>query len=162
MFYAVLYRSLLRLLPSSERIPFHYIFPSSDSEKFTSAPDPFPAGCILKKARLLGYGCHGRRDATIHDLVLHEAIVYEQLRLCPHPNIATYYGCQVVNDRIDALCLKTYKDELHDKAYTMSIADKENCVKETSAAIDHLHSIGYAHNDVNPHNIMLTMTALQY
>ncbi|KAI1172336.1 kinase-like domain-containing protein [Nemania sp. FL0916] len=89
--------------------------------------------------------------------VLDETTIMEQLSKTPHPNIIKYYGCRVKRGRITALVL-----ELLDQTLTqfksdgkLSSLDKEKFMDSLQSAVNHLHSLGLAHNDINPDNIMV-------
>ncbi|KAH7886443.1 hypothetical protein F5I97DRAFT_1282959 [Phlebopus sp. FC_14] len=114
-----------------------------------------------------------------------EAMMYEVLHgdehTSKHENIATYYGCIREGDRyFSGICLKRYKTSLADfmcenakreeeeleKAGQKPGAGKErdrgeglgpisNIIKGVRAGLDHLHGLGYAHNDLTPTNIMI-------
>ncbi|KAK0621579.1 hypothetical protein B0T17DRAFT_534474, partial [Bombardia bombarda] len=93
------------LIPASAYSP---LFPSG----FTRAPDPLPQNCHIKKPSLMSYNrvCQGSQPNRIAEAVLQEAAVCELLKQHPHPNIATYLGCQVSPDgRITGLCFVEYK-----------------------------------------------------
>ncbi|KAL2190332.1 hypothetical protein L209DRAFT_770246 [Thermothelomyces heterothallicus CBS 203.75] len=101
---------------------------------------PLPRNCHIKKPRLISYDRIrlGSQPNQIAESVLFEAAVCEFLKLHPHPNIATYLGCQVSDGRITGLCFD----------YSSLLAGIESGIK-------HLHALGLVHNDINPSNIML-------
>ncbi|OJD28217.1 hypothetical protein ACJ73_00374 [Blastomyces percursus] len=55
----------------------------------------------------------GRSD--FEKQILREVETCEVLRKHPHPNIASYYGCQVTNGRVSGLCFKRYTSTLLEK-----------------------------------------------
>ncbi|KAL6697024.1 kinase-like domain-containing protein [Trichoderma pleuroticola] len=68
---------------------------------------------------------------------------------------------KVKKDRITGLVLETFPLK-HDLGFAAqrpelfnSLVDKNRIMSGLRAAVDHLHSIGLAHNDINPANIML-------
>ncbi|RDW63151.1 uncharacterized protein DSM5745_10262 [Aspergillus mulundensis] len=93
----------------------------------------------------------------------------EILRRNPHPNIATYYGYTGAHGRVSGLCFKRYTSKLLEAvnlqglgkvAFRSSARElvRENMISGLDgvlAAIKHLHSLGLAHNDINPANIMV-------
>lgn len=138
-----------------ERIPLDHIFPIFDADTFRLAPDPLPDYCYTKLVNTMIYAIDGRRDNKVSELTLHEALACEDLSRCPHPNIALYLGCQVINKRIVALCFKKYKYTLYERIENnRNGLDKDRCVKDIQSGIEHIHRAGYAHNDINPSNIM--------
>ncbi len=86
-----------------------------------------------------------------------EAETCELLKRHPHPNIAEYRGVVVHNGcgRIVGLCFKKYQATLMQRRRNSDAPlDVEACLSGMRRAIDHLHSIGISHNDINPGNIM--------
>jgi serine/threonine protein kinase len=137
--------------------------------EFTRAPDPLPPNSHIKRPRLISYDqiCKGSQLNHIAESVLLEAAVCELLKQHPHPNVATYLGCQVANGRIGGLCFVGYQltlmqevnpgglmkrklrsDRQRTKDYSRVLAGIESGIK-------HLHGLGLVHNDINPSNIML-------
>ena len=92
----------------------------------------------------------------------------EMLRQKPHPNIASYYGCTVANNRVKGLCFERYDTDLHTKANpkcfskrSFTKTDRPYVTEEVRRAMDglksavaHMHSLGLVHNDIKPTNIM--------
>jgi serine/threonine protein kinase len=89
-------------------------------------------------------------------IISEEAEIMEALKDHPHPNIVKYYGCTVNRGRITGPALERYsvilqyryKDVPHD-------LDVDACMNGIRAGVKHLHSLGYAHNDLNPMNIAI-------
>ncbi|CVL04874.1 uncharacterized protein FMAN_12917 [Fusarium mangiferae] len=92
--------------------------------------------------------------------LLHEAKIYEILREHPHPNLGQSLGCVVAEDgRLEGLALFKYKRTLFERAHDPSSFDlgqREQCIAAVKSALEHLHSLGLAHNDLSPLNIMFT------
>ncbi|KAI1745453.1 kinase-like domain-containing protein [Xylaria scruposa] len=89
--------------------------------------------------------------------VLDETTIMEKISKRPHPNIVKYHGCRVNRGRITALVL-----ELLDQTLTqfkpdgkLQSLDRDKFVEALQSAVDYLHSLGLAHNDINPDNIMV-------
>jgi serine/threonine protein kinase len=95
--------------------------------------------------------------------------ICEILKQNPHPNIAQYHGCAVVNDgSIRGIYFTKYDQTLMDKvnparrnkvdfAYERGEADHseiDGWLKEIELGLKHLHGLGIIHNDINPCNIM--------
>ncbi|KAI0535501.1 kinase-like domain-containing protein [Xylaria digitata] len=102
--------------------------------------------------------------------VLQELEVCELIKQHPHSNIATYHGCQSVNNRVIGLCFERYPITLlskvnpgylnksmfirmNDRTVTQEQADRY--LPGIEAGIRHLHSLGLVHNDLNPNNVMI-------
>ncbi|KAI9836916.1 MAG: hypothetical protein M1837_003233 [Sclerophora amabilis] len=73
-----------------------------------------------------------------------------------HPNIVRYHGCTVNRGNITGLALERYGVMLQyryeDVPHDLDIAA---CINGIRAGVKHLHSLGLAHNDLNPTNIGL-------
>jgi len=150
------------LIPVSAYSP---LFPSD----FTRAPDPLPQNYYIKKPRLISYEQirHGSQPNHIAESVLLEAAVYELLKQHPHPNVATYIGCQVSDRRITGLCFMEYQRTLMQEVNPGDLMkrklrsdyqrskDYSNVLAGIESGIKHLHAVGLVHNDINPSNIML-------
>ncbi|KAH8808651.1 kinase-like domain-containing protein [Xylogone sp. PMI_703] len=89
--------------------------------------------------------------------VLNETLIMEQISKSPHPNIVNYYGCRVKRGRITAILLEQLDETLAQYVSTADFRhlDKTKFMIALESALDHLHSLGLAHNDISPHNIMV-------
>jgi serine/threonine protein kinase len=81
----------------------------------------------------------------------------EQISKSPHLYIVNYYGCRVKRGRITAILLERLYKTLTQYVSTPNFQqlDKVKFVEALESSVDHLHSLGLAHNDVNPDNIMV-------
>ena len=138
-------------------IPPAHIYPEY-AEDFTKAPVALNVNTFFIKRP--SYICYGEENeqGNIAKLLLEEAKVYERLTKEPHPNITKYHGCVVRDGRIVGLALKRYHRTLLER-----MRNSEGqlngiiCLKYMEgikAGVDHIHSLGLAHNDLNPSNIM--------
>jgi serine/threonine protein kinase len=87
---------------------------------------------------------------------MEEAAAMEVLRCQPHPNIVGYHGCQVRRGYITGLVLDWHPHDL--ESYLKSghhIHDNDLFVASLESAIRHFHSLGWAHNDLNPTNVLV-------
>lgn len=142
---------------NGENIPLNNIYPIFDPNMFTKAPDPLPPRSFIKSAKTISYALDGKRDEKISNLILYEGNACEQVKSHPHPNIAKYLGCRVINDRIIATCFVEYKWRLHERVQSDDSSKSlsvNKCLDDIRMGMEHLHRIGYAHNDINPRNIM--------
>lgn len=89
--------------------------------------------------------------------LLEETIIMEQIFKAPHPHIIGYLGCRVHRGRITSLLLERLDKTLlqYVKEPSFSQLDKIKLVEGLESAVAHLHSLGLAHNDINPTNIMI-------
>jgi serine/threonine protein kinase len=89
--------------------------------------------------------------------LLNEALVMEQVSKPPHPSIIEYHGCRVRRGRITAIVLERLDQTLSQYARTPAfhLLDKGRFIEALESAVDFVHSLGLAHNDINPDNIMV-------
>ncbi len=152
-------------------IPVSAYRPSFPSN-FTRVPDPLLPSCHIKKPPLFDYDRirQGPHPNRIMESILREVGVCEILKRHPHPNIATYLGCQVSDSRITGICFAKYHSTLmqtvnpgnHMKRKLRAARllhqqreDYSRVLEGVERGIQHLHSLGLVHNDINPSNIML-------
>ncbi|KAJ6177978.1 hypothetical protein N7519_008439 [Penicillium mononematosum] len=89
--------------------------------------------------------------------VLDETIVMERISRSPHRNVIRYYGCRVKRGYITPIVLERLDQTLSEYASTSDFQqlDKVKFFESLKSAVEHLHTIGLAHNDINPNNIMV-------
>jgi len=91
--------------------------------------------------------------------MLAEIQALELMRCSPHPHLPTYLGCLVERGCpwVSGIILKRYPERLNDVASSdgLTATDGLRIISELESAIAHLHSLGVAHNDVSPYNVML-------
>jgi serine/threonine protein kinase len=133
-------------------IPGEAIWPEFPSS-LTSTTDTSDRH-YLKRASLLCYEADGDQN-EIPELVLKEAHICEILLNNPHPNIAKYWGCRVIDGRIHGLVFDKYPMTLQQRVKKNTPIDTEHCIQGIKDGIRHIHSLGLTHNDINPHNVML-------
>lgn len=133
------------------RIPTSHIWPEV-IEGVTVLHHP-PEDAYVKQPKLIDYDADGEYKPC--DLVRKEAQVCEKLRAQPHRSIAQYHGCIVDGSQIRGLCFKKYTKTLWDRLQvTSEPLDHKAVLSAIQAGIEHIHSLGLAHNDINPANIM--------
>ncbi|KAL4755337.1 hypothetical protein BDW72DRAFT_189101 [Aspergillus terricola var. indicus] len=108
-------------------------------------------------------------NGNLEKQIAREVETCEILRKNPHPNIATYYGYIEKHGRVSGLCFKRYTSTLLETvnpqhlgkvAFLSSTRElvRENMISGQEgilAAIKHLHTLGFVHNDINPANITI-------
>ncbi|KAF5000376.1 hypothetical protein FGRMN_1844 [Fusarium graminum] len=134
-------------------IPGKHIWPRFSSS-LTAAPEKILQYCFVKHAKVCNYDPE-QKGRNIKNIVLAEAEIGELLMDHHHPNIARYWGCDVVDGRIRGLCYGKYVMTLSERAESGVPLDVEYCLQGIRDGLDHLHGLGLAHNDINPNNIML-------
>ncbi|KAI0884138.1 kinase-like domain-containing protein, partial [Annulohypoxylon maeteangense] len=89
--------------------------------------------------------------------ILNETVIMERISANPHPNIIRYFGCRIKRGRITALVLERLDMTLTQFCQTPAFKqlDLVKFYEATESAVRYLHSLGLAHNDINPDNIML-------
>ncbi|KAJ5935162.1 hypothetical protein N7466_004709 [Penicillium verhagenii] len=150
------YTTALRRIPDEEIYP--KFTPYGDIHAVYDGKDPLPSNVYLKRPRLFVYDDYKEQDAVdiIPALLLEEAHILETLSKNPHPGIIKYYGCRTQRGFITALALERHPSDL--KRYIKdkkSPLDQEKFMVALESAINHLHSLGFAHNDINPANVLL-------
>lgn len=146
------YASLLKRIPDEE------IFPEIPSDTHVKiAPEHLKDSAYIKRPGLNGYeSMKGTNYITKN--VLDETLIMERLSENPHPNIIPYFGCRVKRNRITAILLQKYESTLRQCSWTpeFEALDQETIYNGVKSAIEYLHSLGLAHNDISPDNIMLS------
>lgn len=99
---------------------------------------------------------HEEEARFLPRLLLEEAEVLQFFQQHPHPNIINFYGCTVNRGRMTGLALEKHAIVLQyrheDVPYPLDI---DSCMLKIREGVKHIHSLGFAHNDLNPTNILL-------
>jgi serine/threonine protein kinase len=88
-------------------------------------------------------------------ILLAEAFILQHLAAHPHPHLAKYHGVRARRGRITGLVLDRYPRTLLDHVRQGRDLNRDEFVSALESAVAHLHSLGLAHNDINPENIMM-------
>lgn len=140
-------------------IPFENLWPQPARRGFL-APNPIPDWTEIKWPRLLDFenGYQLDRDTDVPRKQLQrEFHVSEDVRKDPHPNLMAYHGCIMHGDMVTGLCYTMYEESLADRMlrYHDEPLDVEKCLEGILRGMCHLHGIGYLHNSLHPHHIMM-------
>ncbi|OAA67872.1 Protein kinase-like domain protein [Niveomyces insectorum RCEF 264] len=137
----------------------HCFCPFPIEEGLMVAPESiFKETVYVKRAGMSFYKTKdGRNEMTVaKDYLMQEARVLQQLSKRPHPNIVGYFGCRVRRGRVVGLVLERLTTSLGEYHNLDELKiDKDMFMTRLRLAVDHLHALGYAHNDINPNNIMI-------
>lgn len=144
---------------SLARIPDDEILPPWPQASIaTKAPQELAPGIFIKRPQVKQYD-NFLKDKVMHllrDGLVEEAEVMEMLRSQPHPNIVGYHGCRVRRGYITGLVLDRHPCNLNGFLKSGQIVqDKELFMESLRSAIHHLHTLGWAHNDLNPSNVLV-------
>jgi serine/threonine protein kinase len=124
----------------------------------TIAPDSLDdTAAFIKRP---GLNCYETMKGSeyIPKAILEETLIMERISKMHHPNIIGYIGCRVRRGRITAIVLERLDQTLTQYSHTPAFEqlDTAKFFDALKSAVDYLHSLGLAHNDINPDNIMVT------
>jgi hypothetical protein len=137
------------------RIPDGTVYPPITPGLTIIPRDSDMTGFHIKRPKFL---CLDDEEETkmLPKMLAEEANVLEALKPHAHKNLVRYHGCVGARDRIVGLAL-----EKHDIILQYRFEDDPRelnlpaCINGLRAGIKHLHSLGYAHNDLNPMNVAM-------
>ncbi|KAK0445525.1 hypothetical protein EV421DRAFT_2034543 [Armillaria borealis] len=120
------------------------------------APDPLPEDTFVKTINFLSYDPDKPGAEPLGEILIQKLRVYEDLRRHPHPNICEYQGYVVdESGRVSGLCLKKYQCNLSVAIWKKMDIDFDVLMKDYKNAVDHLHNLGWIHNDISGGNLMI-------
>ncbi|KKZ67577.1 hypothetical protein EMCG_06746 [[Emmonsia] crescens] len=126
--------------------------------ELTQAQESLPPNTYIKRPNLSLYNIFQEYNvlSLIPKGLLEEAQAMEKISKHSHPNFIYYHSCRIRRGRITSLVLdhhpNTPTDYLKNKVGSI---DKEPFMQALKSAIYHLHSLGWAHNDLHPGNILV-------
>ncbi len=146
-------RNSLRKIPDAE------VYPSLPADWSTLEMAASGPEYHLKRPRFASYSWAKGTTQTA-ERFLEEGRTLHLMRQNPHPNVAKLEGCLVSRGRILALLIRRYPIDLDQRVggkqrKDHKPLDKNACFAAIVSAVKHFHSLGIAHNDINPSNIML-------
>ncbi|KAK7424769.1 hypothetical protein QQX98_000352 [Neonectria punicea] len=148
------------LTDALDLVPDENVFPKWPPQdiKLTQIPDDLPSNVYIKRPNISLYHIY-RAHTVLHLLpqgLMEEAQAMEFLAQHPHPNIIRYHGCQIRRGHITGLVLEQYRYDLWEYLkHKAGPLDNEAFMAALESAVHHLHSLGWAHNDLNPGNILI-------
>lgn len=140
-----------------ERVPDEDVYPEIPSNiQVTLAPDNIPDSVHIKRPGLDSYEIMKGTHYIVKN-VLDETLIMEKISKTQHPNIIKYYGCRTKRGRITSLVLKEHEYTLtqYIRQPGFQHLDKARFMDSLYSAVNYIHSLGLAHNDINPHNVMI-------
>ncbi|KAK4107089.1 kinase-like protein [Canariomyces notabilis] len=149
------FKSALQRIPDEElyaQLPLdaNYTLASDDADENTF---------YFKRPNIFHYDRYKENDSldSFPIMMLEEIKALELVSQHPHPNIVKYHGCRVRRGRITAIVLDKHPQSLRDIAddNALGTLDREAFMAALESAVKHLHSLGLAHNDINPRNILV-------
>ncbi|KAJ0423499.1 kinase-like domain-containing protein [Aspergillus carlsbadensis] len=160
----VQWKAALKRLPDSEIYPK---FPETTHLTKVARESAAPELVHVKRPRLQGYyddrnsGSDFSQRQLLHEASMLEKVAGPKAKLPPHPNIIRYYGCRVNRGYITGLVFERLQYSLDEYAREPGFhtLDKRRFFLKLTAAIDYVHSLGLAHNDISPYNVMVRETA---
>lgn len=148
-----------RLLATMVRIPNENIYPIFEGNLTTfDATTISGKNCFLKQPNI---DVH-EKSALVTKHALAEAQINEALLMHPHPNLGTYLGCVVHEGRLVGLAFPKHVETMSERINNarkagsnhFPVEQGEAWMHSIESAARHLHSLGYAHNDISACNIM--------
>lgn len=146
-------------------IPDDPIFPEwplakADSEvTLYAAPDPLPENVYIKRPGLGSYNLLHKNgwEEQMSDSLVTEARALTELMRDPHQNLIGYHGCRVVRGRLTGIVLDKHPYDLQDhvKDGHQPTIDRDSFMTALESVLDHLHQRGWAHNDLQPRNVLV-------
>lgn len=153
--------SLDDLSAALSRVPDEAIFPPwpQPGANFRKAPDPLPANMSIKRPTLEHYPLVKRLEIEnqLCESLMAEAQLLQELSEHPHPNLIGYHGCRVVRGHIIGLVLDKHPHDLETYVTDgLGQIDKVAFMAALESVVQHLHGLGWAHNDLTPFSIMVS------
>lgn len=143
-----------------ERIPEANVYPEiPPNTKITLAPleDKTNGPLFIKQPGLKAY--EAMSPDWILKNVLAETLMMEKIYETgyQHPNIIKYFGCRTKHGRITSLVFERHEYTLHQYVSQLGFQhmNKEKFIDDLESAVSYVHSLGLAHNDICPYNVMI-------
>ncbi|CEN61423.1 hypothetical protein ASPCAL08077 [Aspergillus calidoustus] len=110
---------------------------------------------IFEKQPDIGWCCVSAEEFAAR--MFHEARIMQMTAEKSHPYIIKYYGLRVERELVKSLVFERLDKALVKYAATREFArlDKGSFFRRLESAVRHLHSLGLAHNDIHPNNVMI-------
>ncbi|KAJ5140270.1 hypothetical protein N7448_003678 [Penicillium atrosanguineum] len=148
-----------QLMAALNSVPDDTIYPLWLETELHEAPETQHEDIYIKRRPFELYGILKKQgmEKQLFKSLISEASVLEVLSHHPHPNLVRYHGCRVKRGYITGLILDKHP---HDLLSYVEIGngkiDRVPFMAALESAIQHLHDLGFAHNDLTPSNILVT------
>jgi serine/threonine protein kinase len=155
------FSSALELIPDDEIYPLlsdAEAPPRRAPESINMAAGADLKDIYIKRPPVKEYDSYKEDDIlnTIPAMMLEEVAAFQHIsKHEQHPNVVRFFGCRTRRDRITGLMMPRYEYSLREFVKAGKTVDKERILNGLQSAIQYLHSLGLAHNDINPSNIMV-------
>lgn len=135
---------------------------SSDA-RLTEAATDLPSNIYIKRPKVADYDEYQAQDAfeVLRCGLLQEAWTMEVISRRPHPGVLGYHGCRVHRGFVTGLVLDRHISDLENYIEDKTgFIDKGPFMEALKSAVDHIHSLGRAHNDITPRNILVNIAGM--
>ncbi|AEO71923.1 uncharacterized protein THITE_2171739 [Thermothielavioides terrestris NRRL 8126] len=155
------YINLPELEAALQRVPDEWLFPEASPELTVAPNDGAGEDLYIKRPNITRYDPADANDGglpSIPKVLLDEIRIMEFLAEHPHPNIVRYHGCRIRRGRVTGIVLdrhRTILDDLERDESLRASLDRDRIMADLEKAVAHLHSLGLAHNDLNPSNVVI-------
>ncbi|PSR84384.1 kinase-like domain-containing protein [Coniella lustricola] len=144
-------------------IPKYAIYPAFPTHKLTRYTPRQGASTdiYIKAPKLNQYRANGSYDVA--GQLLKEAENNEMVLHTPHTNLNSFLGCIEEDGLLVRLVFPKLRNSLSEyiesgKLKEFTIKQRLEWMEQVEAGATHLHTLGFAHNDISPSNIMFTET----
>ncbi|KAF1958622.1 kinase-like protein [Byssothecium circinans] len=144
------------IMESLKFVPDANLYPTpSTTITVISMPVDVDGGVFIKGPKIGSYDLFEGTN-FLPNLLLQEAEIMELLRQNPHPNIIRYHGSIIKRGRIVGLVLDQHPRTLRNRVkHGSEYFNAKHCLDGIKLGVSHLHTLGLAHNDLTPDNIMV-------
>lgn len=148
---------LIKLLCPVPKDKIYPKFPAQELTRYEPQQEGDDVAPYFKAPKLGHYRDDGSDDIAAR--LLNEARIHERILRNPHPNLDSYLGCVEEEGWLVRLAFERYGKSVYDRFQfgtpeEFTSQQRVDCMDQVEAAAAHLHSLGLAHNDISPSNIM--------
>ncbi|RSL63297.1 hypothetical protein CEP53_004496 [Fusarium sp. AF-6] len=140
------------------RVPDKAIYPPVTPDmRSIAVSDYTPDEDTWLKRPLIHAYKKGGSSTRIADLFLDEIKAHQLVEEHPHRNLVKFKACLEKDGLVVGVLQKHYPMtlEFRVEAWSQPPYDATAFYNDIEAGLEHLHSLGFAHNDLNPNNVMV-------